>query len=155
MGNHAIEIQEYLAENLSKGTNSFEWHTEYPIGNNPVDVAGIKNNILIIVELEWRRADPSDNTAKLFRHVSSDTIDEQQVVVAQLFTSYYDLSGGGISSKRLNAEFVGKTAASAYTELQYHSVDLCIDPPKRGQPLPEDWQDAADDVLEFIKTQIT
>jgi hypothetical protein len=154
MGNHATEVQEYLAKNLARGADSFEWHAEYRIGSNPVEIAGVKDNVLIIVELEWRPADPSDNTAKLFRHLNSDTIDESQVIVAQLFTDYYDLSRGGISSKRLNAEFVGKTAANAYTELQYHAVDLCIDPPKQGQRLPEDWRDATDDALEIIQTQI-
>jgi len=106
---------------------------------------------LTLLELEWRRADPADNAAKLFRHLSSDaTVDAAEVRVVQVFTAYYDLAGGGHSSKRLNAAFVGGAAADALDRVSYRAVDLAIDPPKRGGQMPEGWRKAVDDAAEQV-----
>lgn len=119
----------------------------------PVDVAGRGPETLLIVELEWRRADPADNTAKLFRHLDAGHIDRDRIVVCQLFTGYYDLARGGVSSKRANAEFVGRAAARTDERVSYHPITLAIDPPKRGESL-DDWESPVDDAAEEIH-QIT
>ncbi|MDY7081800.1 MAG: hypothetical protein SXQ77_05190, partial [Halobacteria archaeon] len=69
----------------------FDWRTEYYVGGTrtPVDVAGVGER-LILIELEWRRADPADNTAKIFRHLS-ETQNQKRVEFFQLFTRYYQL----------------------------------------------------------------
>ena len=114
-----------------------------------VDVGGRRANRLV-VELEWRRADPADNTAKLFRHAVGKSTDADRLVVFQVFTRYYDLVSGDISSKRKNAEFVGRVAADALDGLSYRSLTIDVDPPKRGGERPENWQEATDAVAETI-----
>jgi hypothetical protein len=119
-----------------------DWKTEYTIASTPVDVAGHRGAQVVLVELEWRRADPADNTAKLFRYLSEETVTADRVVVCQLFTEYYDLASGGSSSKRQNATFVGRVAADALPALSYHPLDVPLAPPKRGGDPPEDWEQA-------------
>lgn len=68
----------------------------------------------------------------------------------QVFTRYYDLVSGDISSKRKNAEFVGRVAADALDGLSYRSLTIDVDPPKRGGERPESWQGATDAVAETI-----
>jgi len=77
-------------------------------------------------------------------------IDATTVVAFQAFTGYYDLSRGGVSSKRKNAEFVGRVAADTADQLTYVPLDVELDPPKRGGERPDDWMDAADDVVREI-----
>lgn len=103
-----------------------------------------------MIELEWRRADPADNTAKLFRHLDSGAIEREQVRVVQVFTEYYDLARGGVSSKRQNAEFVGGVAADATPQLSSHPVEFEIDPPKRGGEWPDNWHSKADEIVSDI-----
>ncbi|OAQ53957.1 hypothetical protein HTG_00070 [Natrinema mahii] len=105
---------------------------------------------MVALELEWRRADPADNSAKIFRHLYMEQIDADEVLIAQIFTGYYDLTSGGISSKRKNAEFVGKVAADSIDHLSYYPIHLPIEPPKRGEEWPESWAEAADDTVEQI-----
>lgn len=121
-----------------------DWTTERYVAGTPVDVAGDDDGRLVAVELEWRRADPSDNAAKLFRHLSEGSIDAERVVVVHLFTRHYDLVSGDHSSKRKNAEFVGRVAARTLDGLSYHPVTFDLDPPKRGADRPEGWQAATD-----------
>ena len=73
-----------------------------------------------------------------------------EVVVAQVFSGYYDLASGGVSTKRANAEFVGRAAADSAERLEYHPVDLAIDPPKRGGDLPGTWTSAVEDAVERV-----
>lgn len=149
MGETATRVQEYVRDALAERLDG-RWETEYDVGGTPVDVAGRSGGHLLLVELEWRRADPADNTAKLFRHLESGTIDADGVDIYQLFTDYYRLSRGGYASKRENATFVGRVAADAIEHLSYTPVDLRIDPPKRGGDLPEDWQTSADTAVSRI-----
>ena len=100
----------------------------------------------VAVELEWRRADPANNTAKLFYHVEAGEMDAyDEVVVCQLFSGYYDLASGGTSSKREVAEFVGETAAESVENVEFHPLRLPIDPPRKGGERPEDWRARIDE----------
>lgn len=158
VGEHATRVQRTLRDRLAADAPEFEWSTEYRVGSTPVDVAGTATDRTVLVELEWRRADPADNAAKLFRHLDGSTLGTggEAVVVCQLFTDYYDLASGGVSAKRHNAEFVGQVAADALDRLTYHPLDVPISPPKRGGELPADWRDAvtsaADAVLAVVES---
>lgn len=128
-----------------------DWATERRVGSTPVDVGGAGDGTLALVELEWRRADPADNAAKLFRHLADGALDgDRRVVVCQLFSAYYDLTSGGVSAKRQNAEFVGRTAAESFERVRYRPVELRLDPPKRGGDLPDDWRAAVDEAAEAV-----
>ena len=150
MGEFAGAVQEYLHKSLSEKHSSIDWHTEYDIGGTPVDLAGEALDHVYLIELEWRRADPADNAAKIFRHLNTNSIEVTQVTVLQVFTQYYDLKRGGVNSKRKNAEFVGSVAADTYEELSYTPILFPLDPPKRGAEWPSDWQDITDTVVSDI-----
>lgn len=70
-----------------------------------------------------------------------------------MFTAYYDLDSGGVSSKRKNAEFVGRTAAERFEHLTYRAVDFDLDPPKRGGEWPTGWESVADETATAIARQ--
>lgn len=150
MGEFATTVQNHLRETLSTAWPAPNWQTEYHIDGTPVDIAGVGTDTLSLIELEWRRADPANNTAKLFRHLESDSIAHQHVRVFQIFTRYYDLASGGYSSKRKNATFVGRAAARDFQRLSYDALDLNIDPPTRGGDWPADWEEATEQVVESI-----
>ena len=154
MGSFAREIQRYLREQLAARRPETTWEVEYRVGGTPVDVGGHSAETLVLLELEWRRADPADNTAKLFRHVAENSVTAERVFVLQLFTRYYDLVNGGVSSKRKNAEFVGRTAADAFERVHYSPLDFDIEPPKRGGEPPNDWRSAADAVVETVTDRL-
>lgn len=145
MGRFAEAVQGHLRDSLTAARPAFEWTTEEYVSGTPVDVAGVAGDRLALIELEWRRADPADNTAKLFRHLTDGALDEyREVTVCQLFTGYYDLATGGVSSKRENAEFVGRVAAERFDRLAYHPLRFDLDPPKRGGEWPDGWRSVAD-----------
>lgn len=152
MGEFAEAVQNRMEETLAATRPQVEWTTEHYVDGTPVDVAGFDEpDRLVLVELEWRRADPADNTAKIFRHLSAGTLDDyEQVVVSQVFTGYYDLASGGISSKRKNAEFVGRVAADTFENLTYWPVDFELTPPKRGGDRPSEWKSVADEVARDV-----
>lgn len=154
MGRLATTVQEALCERLRTQLDGFDWETERHVAATPVDVAGVREGTTIVVELEWRRADPADNTAKLFRHLAAGTLDAETVVVVQVFTGKYDLASGGVSSKRENAEFVGERAAASEPGVEYEPVTLAVDPPKRGGDLPEDWKTAVDEVVDTVVSRV-
>jgi len=155
VGDDARQVQERLAAGLEAALPDAEWSVERRVGGTPVDVVGESPERLVLVELEWRRADPANNTAKLFRHLADDgalrgVLDGRDAVVVQLFTSYYDLVSDGVSSKRKDATFVGAAAAEYLEDVVYWPVDLPIDPPKRGGELPANWESAVDTTVETI-----
>lgn len=151
MGELATTVQERLRESLAERLSGLDWETEYRIAGTPVDVAGVGDSRRLLIELEWRRADPADNAAKLFRHLDEGAITADRVLVCQVFTSYYDLSSGGVSSKRKNATFVGRVAAETLDSFSYQPAELAIDPPKRGGELPDDWQGAVAETASRIE----
>jgi hypothetical protein len=154
MGEFAATVQARIRDGLADRHPHLAWETELDVGGTPVDVAGQSEERLVAVELEWRRADPVANTAKLFRHLESGALDASQVAVVQVFSGYYDLAGGGVSSKRLDAEFVGRVAADAFEALSYCPLDLHVDPPKRGGDRPPDWERAVDDAVAGISDRV-
>jgi len=154
MGQFADEVVHQLKDHLEQFYSSYEWDTEYPIAETPVDIAGIDDDRYVLIELEWRRADPADNAAKIFRHLSTSEISADQVRILQLFTNHYNLSSGGVSSKRKNAEFVGETAAELLEHLTYHPIDFEIDPPKSGEDRPPQWEDVTDSTAEKLASVI-
>jgi len=150
VGEFATTVQSYLERALDERCPSVTWQTEAPVGGTRVDIAGDGDGGRYLVELEWRRADPADNTAKLFRHLADGVFDTERVAVFQLFTDYYDLQRGGVSSKRRNAEFVGRVAAETVGRLSYTPVELGLDPPKRGGTRREGWEAAVDAVADEV-----
>jgi hypothetical protein len=144
VGRFATDVNAYLRGTLASDAPALDWTTEHYVAGTPVDVAGTDGERLVAVELEWRRADPADNAAKLFRHLAEGSVDAARVTVVHLFTRYYDLASGGHSSKRRNAEFVGRVAADRLDALAYQPVTFDLDPPKRGGERPDEWRAAAD-----------
>jgi hypothetical protein len=133
----------------------YTWTTEYDVAGTPVDLGGVDGTSLALCELEWRRADPADNTAKVFRHLASDALDAFETVrVVQVFTRYYDLASGGYSSKRLNAEFVGRRIAASFDHVEYHPLTVALDPPKRGGSLPATWTTAVESTADTFCTAV-
>jgi hypothetical protein len=150
MGEFAEAVQDYMFNSLSGQIPSFDWQTEYDVAGTPVDVVGKAEKKLHLIELEWKRADPADNTAKIFRHLESGEFEANEIIVLQIFTDHYALSGGGVSSKQKNAEFVGNVAAETFDHLTYIPVSFKMNPPKRGSSWPDDWERVADDTLDVI-----
>lgn len=143
MGEFAREVQERLAADLEAARPDLTWAVEHRVDTTPVDVAGVGDDLLVLVELEMRRADPANNTVKLLRSLEAGALDEYDtVVVCQAFSGYYDLASGGISTKRENAAFVGRLAADAFDRVGFHAVEFPVEPPKRGAAWPDDWTDA-------------
>jgi hypothetical protein len=150
VGEFAGAVNARLRDRLAERCPAFDWATEYRVAGTPVDVAGESPDHLALVELEWRRADPADNTAKLFRHLAAGRLPYARVSAFQVFTGYYDLASGGVSSKRENAEFVGRVAADAFEHLSYRPVEFGLTPPKRGGERPDRWARVADGTADRI-----
>lgn len=115
-----------------------------------MDVVGERDGLVVLVESETRRADPANNAVKLFRHVAEGTLEADEAVVCQVFSAYYDLDSGGVSSKREDAEFIGGIAADALAGLEYHAVDFPVEPPVRDGDPPEGWRATAGRTAEEI-----
>jgi hypothetical protein len=130
------------------------WATETTVAGTSVDLLGRVEGRVVAVELEWRRADPVNNTAKLFRHLVSGELDADAVHVVQLLTQYYDLQSGGVRSKRANAEFVGRVAVRAVDRLSYDECTVDVDPPKRGGDRPPEWTEAVDAAVEEVAERV-
>lgn len=154
MGQFAQTVQNYLCESLAEHYPSGTWESEFNISGTPVDVGGRNVDRLYLVELEWRRADPADNAAKVLRHLQSGHVEAKQIVFFQIFTNYYQLSRGGVSSKQKNSEFVGEISAQTFEKLSYSSVDFDMDPPKRGEKWPDTWKKAADKTVTAICNEL-
>jgi hypothetical protein len=152
VGEFADDVAGCLRDALADRLDSHAWATEGYIGRTPVDVVG-EGEPLLLIELEWRRADPSNNTVKLFRHLVEGDFgdDEREVRLVQLFTGYYDLQSSGVSSKRENAEFVGEHIPMTVDGVTYTPLTLEIDPPKRGGERPDGWQAAVEAAAERIE----
>ena len=80
MGEFADNVADRLRDALAERLPTHEWVTERYLGRTPVDVAGAGAPELF-VELEWRRADPANNTVKLFRHLAEGDIEGRVRVV--------------------------------------------------------------------------
>lgn len=168
MGEFADDVRDRLRDALAERQPSLDWETEHYLRRTPVDVTATSedDDQFVAVELEWRRADPANNTAKLFYYAEDGAIEQDEIVVCQLFSGYYDLdsdgvsasdaSGGstdasvGVSSKREVAEFVGETAAESVEGVSFHPLRLAVDPPKKGGNKPEGWQVKTDEAAEKI-----
>lgn len=150
MGADADRVAAFLRDRLAETRSDLVWQTEVPVGGTPVDIVGRGEGAAVLVELEWRRADPSDNAAKLFRHLDAGEFDADRVVVVQLFSRHYDLDSGGVSAKLENAAFVGEQAAESHGRLTYRPLTLDVVPPKRGERLPDDWRRAVEVAAEEI-----
>jgi hypothetical protein len=151
VGKFADAVAVRLRNALAERWPNLDWEAEYRVGRTPVDVAGEDGDRFVAVELEWRRADPADNTAKLFRHLAEGGFEDyDEICVCQVFTGYYDLQSGGVSSKRENAEFVGSVAEDAFDRFRYRPVRFDLIPPKRGGERPEGWRARTDETAAEI-----
>lgn len=135
MGEFADRVAKRLRSELNARTDR-EWVTEHRVGRTPVDVAA-PGAPAVLVELEFRRADPANNPVKLARHAAEGTLGE--CVLIQVFSGYYDTENG-VSSKRENAEFVGELASESLDGFSYRALDMGFTPPKRGDDPPENWE---------------
>ncbi|WP_423743478.1 hypothetical protein V5735_10510 (plasmid) [Haladaptatus sp. SPP-AMP-3] len=155
MGEFAETVRDYVRDTLAERLPRFDWETEHRIRRTPVDVVGRTDDRFVAVELEWRRADPVNNTAKLFYHVDSGELDGyDRISVVQVFTGYYDLSSGGVSSKREIAEFVGTVTADSFEHVSFSPVTFGLEPPKRGSGWPDGWRAVADETVREIVRDI-
>lgn len=161
VGEFADAVRDRLYDALGERRPDLDWTTEHRVRTTPVDVVGVGGTAaddapahgsepdpprFVAVEVEWRRADPANNTAKLFYYAAEGEFDGyDEVVVCQVFSGYYDLDSGGVSSKREVAEFVGRTAAATVERVSYRPVALPVDPPNRGGEWPTGWRAAVDD----------
>ncbi|UPW02297.1 hypothetical protein M0R88_07010 [Halorussus gelatinilyticus] len=151
MGEFADAVRDRLRDTLAERRPSLDWETECRVRRTPIDVVGTNADRFVAVELEWRRADPANNTAKLFYYADEGAFGEyDDVLVCQLFSGYYDLQSGGVSSKREVAEFVGETAAESVEYVAFHPFRLPIDPPKRGGERPAEWRTRTDETAAEI-----
>lgn len=150
MGQFADAVTERLRERLTSARPGYEWRTEVRVGRTPVDVLGEASDRTVLVEFESRRADPATNAVKLFRHYDEGTFDAPSAALFHVFSAYYDLSSGGVSSKREDAEFVGRVAADALEGLTYHPLRFDLVPPKGDADPPADWRDVADETADRI-----
>jgi len=152
VGEFAEAVTAELEAELQRRAAALSWTTEYYVGRTPVDEE-VEGEPLTLVELEWRRADPANNTVTLFRHLDAGEISEP-VCVFQLFTRYYDLQSGGVSSKRKNAAFVGDRVAATFGGVTYEALTLDVDPPKRGGELPDGWRGAVEAAADAISDRL-
>ena len=139
VGVFADDVHAALRDALAARRPGREWTTERYVRGTPVDVAGERPDAggpLVFVEVEMRRADRANNPVKLARYAADGGLDAP-VLLAQAFSGYYDLDGGGVSSKRENAEFVGRLAEESVTGFDYHALDLRFTPPVRGDDPPD------------------
>ena len=151
MGRFADSVRDHVRDALAERRPRLAWETEHRVGRTPVDVVGRGDDRLVAVEIEWRRADPVNNTAKLFYHVSQGALDGYgTITICQVFSAYYDLADGGSSSKREVAEFVGGVVADRFDRVSYHPLRFDLDPPKRGAERPKEWRAVADETAAAI-----
>jgi len=141
MGAFADDAQALLREELAARSER-AWVTEHRVGRTPVDVAAPDGDVAVFVELEFRRADPANNTVKIARHAAEGEV-EKSVVLIQAFSRYYETERG-ISSKRANAAFVGGLASDGVAGFAYRSLDFDVAPPKRGDDPPDNWEAAVE-----------
>jgi hypothetical protein len=152
VGEFADDVHEVLRDALATRDPNREWQTEWYVRRTPVDVAGTPATTdvpLVLVEVEMRRADPANNPVKLARYASEGVFD-RTIRLVQVFSDYYDLAGGGVSSKRENAEFVGRLAATELDSFDYEAADLDVEPPVRGDDRPDDWRATVDEVADEV-----
>lgn len=154
MSRFADAVNERVRERLASVRSGYDWRTEVRVGRTPVDVLGETADRTVLVEFESRRADPAANAVKLFRHYEEGTLDEPSAVLFHVFSSYYDLASGGVSSKRLDAEFVDRIAADALDGLDYHPVRFDLVPPKGDADPPTGRRDVADETADRIDARL-
>lgn len=179
MGDAADRVRDRLRDGLAERLPGYDWATEERLGRTPVDVVGVAANPattvgppIVLVELEWRRADPANNPVKLFRHAAEGRLGElgddgpadgdgptddhdhaADALCVQLFTDYYRTTDGD-SSKRENAEFAGRRLSRVVDGLEYEGASLPLAPPKRGGELPSDWREQVDDAVARVASLV-
>lgn len=156
MGDFADDVHRELRDALATRLPGREWQTEWYVERTPVDVASPPDAVTepaVLVEVEMRRADPANNPVKLARYTDEGAFDAP-VHLVQVFSGYYDLATGGVSSKRENAEFVGRLATDTLDDFTYDAVDLGFTPPKRGGTRPDDWRAHVDEAAAEIAVSV-
>ncbi|GAA0295105.1 hypothetical protein [Halarchaeum salinum] len=170
MADFTARVQRALRDALAERLPARAWETEWYARRTPVDVAGVPESDgdaagvsrsgtdaadapLILVEVEMRRADPANNPVKLARYADEGEF-ERPVVLVQLFSDYYDLETGGVSSKRENAAFVGRLATAHVEGFTYAARDLALSPPKHGADPDGEWEAAVTTVADGIASRL-
>lgn len=82
----------------------------------------------MLVEPEWRRAHPADDTVKLSRDLVETDLPRryERVRVVGLFSRYCDPAPGGVSTKRTNAAFVGERVSETVEDTEFEGVTLDV-----------------------------
>ncbi|GGN11900.1 hypothetical protein GCM10009021_09880 [Halarchaeum nitratireducens] len=141
-----------LRDGLAARHPARSWETEWYARRTPVDVAGVPDNAaasLLLVEVEMRRADPVNNPVKLARYAHEGDFD-RDVRLVHLFSDYYALDSGGVSSKRENAAFVGALASDHLDGFAYDALTLDVAPPTHGATPDGAWLTAVDEAAAAI-----
>ncbi|WP_435100840.1 hypothetical protein [Halarchaeum sp. P4] len=149
MADFTERVHARLRDALAERLPGRSWATEHYVRRTPVDVAGRGADPLVLVEVEMRRADPANNPVKLARYAHEGDF-ERPVRLVQLFSDYYDLDSGGVSSKRENAEFVGNLATAHVEGFAYDGLDLTLAPPKHGATPDGEWEGAVTDAADAV-----
>jgi len=145
-------VHAHLRDALAARYPARSWETEWYARRTPVDVAGVPTDAaapLVLVEVEMRRADPANNPVKLARYAHEGDFD-RDVRLVHLFSDYYALDSGGVSSKRQNAEFVGTLASDHLDGFAYDAFTLGVAPPKHGATPDGAWRTAVDEAAAAI-----
>lgn len=130
------EINKQL-ENLSKG---IKWSSRSKFfgSSSEIDILGICQKNIYIIELELSREDPVNNVAKIWFQLDKvkQTFSEKSIWFFHIFSKKY--SSG---SKKQIAEFVGNKMADEYGNLKYTSLTLDI-VPRKDRDITDDFIDS-------------
>jgi hypothetical protein len=111
------------------------WKQPRPIKDHHecVDVEGVVNGQLVLIEVELRRIAPLANVVKIWKAVNkeADKKKYKNAIVFQAFSEFYPEKG----TQRGNAEFIGKEMANA-CGIEYIALSIPFKPAKRKLASP-------------------
>ena len=94
---------------------------------------------LVLVEIQWRRANPVNNPVWLLRSLESDDFPARRTVLARVFTRDYDLATGGYLTRRRNAEFAGRLPDGPLSTVSDRAFTLDVALLRGTASLPAGW----------------
>lgn len=122
--------EDQIVKNLKIITQGINWRcrTNFFTGASKIDILGLENNNIYIIELELRREDSVNNVVKIFYQLENyqKLFLEKHIWFIHIFSKFYE---DHISKKSI-AEFACKKMAKAFENVDYYSLSLNILPPK-------------------------
>ena len=103
--------------------------------SSKIDILGVSQKNIYIIELELSREDPVNNVAKIFFQLDKGkpTFSEKRIWFFHIFSKKFSTG-----DKRQIAEFIGNKMSDEYNNLKYTSLTLDIIP-RKDQDLTEDF----------------